>query len=69
MRTTGMPATIRLSNSEQELIRQKAIEVNKSLIKHGKQPLKDSEIVHKILEKTVPYIQVNASGEIVIGSE
>lgn len=69
MRTTGMPATIRLSNSEQELIRQKAIEINKLLIKHGQQPLKDSEIVHKILEKTVPYIQVNASGEIVIGTE
>ena len=64
-----MPTTIRLTNAEQEAIRQKAIEINKLLIKQGKQPLRDSELVHKILEKSVPYVQLGTSGEVVIEIE
>lgn len=64
-----MSKTVRLSDAEQEAIRQKAIEINKLLIKQGKQPLKDSELVHKILEKTVAYVRLNAAGEVVVETE
>jgi len=69
MGQTKMPATIRLTNAEQEAIRQKCIEINKLLVKRGMPPIRDSELVHKILEKTVPYVQVGASGELVIEGE
>lgn len=69
MSGTTMGKTVRLSDAEQEAIRQKAIEINKLLIKQGKQPLRDSELVHKILEKSVPYAQLSASGEVVVETE
>lgn len=64
MSATGMPTNIRLTQQEQEQLRQKAIEINKLLVKQGRQPLRDSELVHKILEKSVSYAQVSSSGEI-----
>lgn len=69
MNGRAMGKTVRLSDAEQEAIRQKAIEINKLLIKQGKQPLRDSELVHKILEKSVPYVQLGTSGEVVIEIE
>lgn len=65
----AMATNVRLSNAEQEAIRQKAIEINKLLIKSGRQPLRDSELVHKILEKSVPYARLTDTGEIVIEAE
>jgi len=64
-----MPATIRLTNAEQEAIRQKCIEINKLLVKRGMPPMRDSELVHKILDRSVPYVQVNASGDVVLETE
>lgn len=66
MDQTKMPATIRLSNAEQEAIRQKCIEINKLLVKRGQTPMRDSELVHKILEKSVGCAQVDAEGEVVL---
>ena len=69
MNGEGMATNVRLTVGEQEAIRQKAIEFNKLLIKQGKQPLRDSELVHKILEKSVPYARLTESGEVIIDSE
>lgn len=69
MNGEGMATNVRLTNAEQEAIRQKAIEINKLLIKKGMQPLRDSELVHKILEKSVPYAKLNENGEVVIEKE
>ncbi|EGH28949.1 hypothetical protein PSYJA_08208 [Pseudomonas syringae pv. japonica str. M301072] len=69
MNGESMATNVRLTNAEQEAIRQKAIEINKLLIKKGMQPLRDSELVHKILEKSVPYAKLNENGEIVIEKE
>lgn len=69
MNGRAMGKTVRLSDAEQEAIRQKAIEINKLLIKQGRQPLRDSELVHKILEKSVVCVQLNAAGEIVLEVE
>lgn len=64
-----MPTNIRLSKQEQEDLRKKAIEINKLLISKGKEPLKDSEIVHIILEKSITYVKVNKEGELYIEPE
>lgn len=69
MNGEGMATNVRLTQAEQEAIRQKAIEFNKLLIKQGRQPLRDSELVHKILEKSVPYARLTESGEVVIDAE
>lgn len=69
MNGAGMPTNVRLTQAEQEAVRQKAIEINKLLIKQGRQPLRDSELVHKILEKSVACVQLNAAGEIVLEVE
>lgn len=59
-----MPATLRLTATEQELLRQKCIEINKMLIKHGRQPIKDSELAHFLLEKSVSYVEVGKEGQL-----
>ena len=62
-----MAATLRLTEREQELIRQKAIKVNKMLVNTGRQPLRDSELLHLILAKTIPHLDV-VDDEIVVRS-
>lgn len=69
MNGNDMPTNVRLTQSEQEALRQKAIEINKLLIKQGRQPLRDSELVHKILEKSLACAQLTSEGEIVIEYE
>lgn len=64
-----MPTNIRLSQSEQEALRKKAIEINKELVKRGMQPLKDSEVVHAFLEKAISSIELSATGAIVLHVE
>lgn len=66
MGNANMPATLRLSNLEQEALRQKCIEINKLLIKKGRQPLKDSELAHFILDKATNMVQVDADGDLKI---
>nr|WP_096911232.1 hypothetical protein [Acinetobacter colistiniresistens] len=61
-----MAKTVRLSESEQEKIRQKAVEVNKKLVDQMKQPLKDSELIHVILEEAINRIEVTKSGKVII---
>lgn len=63
---SNMPSTVRLSPTEQELIRKKCVEINKLLVKNGMEPVKDSEFVHKMLEKSVPYATIGKDGEIVL---
>lgn len=44
-----MATTMRINDKEEAAIRKKAIEINKKLIESGMAPVKDSELVHKIL--------------------
>lgn len=59
-----MSKLLRLSESEQEAIRLKAMEINKLLVKRGLPPLKDSELTHKILELSISYTRLNAHDEL-----
>lgn len=61
-----MPATLRLTAAEQEALRKKCIEINKLLIKQGRQPIKDSELAHFLLEKSVGYVEVGESGDLIL---
>lgn len=61
-----MPATLRLSDWEQEELRKKCTEINKLLIKDGKEPLKDSELAHELLRISIKSARLNRSGQIYI---
>jgi hypothetical protein len=64
MREKAMATNVRLNDMEQEAIRKKSIEINKLLIGNNKEPLKDSELVHKILELSISYVKLNNKGEL-----
>lgn len=59
-----MSKLVRLSESEQEAIRLKCIEINKLLVRKGLPPLRDSELVHKILDLSITYTQLDPEGRI-----
>lgn len=57
---------IRLNAWEVEQLRNKCIDINKKLIRLEKEPLKDSELVHKILELGLKNICVSKEGNLEI---
>ncbi|UIJ74334.1 hypothetical protein LXF01_08735 [Acinetobacter sp. SH20PTE14] len=61
-----MVQSVRLNEQEQELLRKKAVELNKVLIQKGQQPLRDSELVHILIEEGLDLIEVGTSGKALI---
>lgn len=61
-----MVQSVRLNDSEQEKLRKKAVELNKTLIQKGQQPIRDSELVHILIEQGIQLIEVSNSGEVII---
>ena len=61
-----MVQSVRLNDQEQELLRKKAVELNKVLIQKGQQPLRDSELVHILIEEGLDLIEVGSSGKALI---
>lgn len=57
---------LRLNEEEVEKVREKAIEINKKLIRLEKEPVKDSELMHIILKLGTENIIVNKDGELEI---
>lgn len=57
---------LRINEVESERLRKKCIEINKILISLNKQPLRDSELAHIILEKGTKSVSVNRYGELEI---
>ena len=62
-----MATTMRINDLEQEAIRKKAIELNKRLVEAGKAPVKDSELVHAILIKSIKSAYLDSEYKIHIG--
>lgn len=58
--------TLRIKESQEEQIRQLAITFNKKLVQLGKQPLRDSELVHELLNTALVRAGINEKGSIVI---
>ncbi len=61
-----MVQSVRLNDQEQEMLRKKAVELNKILIQKGQQPLRDSELVHILIEEGLELIEVGTSGKAII---
>lgn len=61
-----MVQSVRLNDQEQEMLRKKAVELNKVLIQKGQQPLRDSELVHILIEQGLELIEIGASGKTII---
>lgn len=59
-----MAITVRMSDKEQEMLRKKCIELNKLLINRNLMPIKESELVHIILEKCIDETELTTSGQI-----
>ena len=59
-----MLETLRFSKKEKEQIRKKWTEINKHLIMNGQIPLKESEMVHLILKKSISYAKIDKNGEL-----
>nr|DAY32972.1 MAG TPA: hypothetical protein [Inoviridae sp.] len=61
--------TLRIKDAQEELIRQLAIEFNKKLIMMNRQPLKDSELTHKLLDEAINRAAISPNGEIHLRNE
>jgi hypothetical protein len=55
---------LRIKDVQSEKLRKKSIEINKILISLNREPMKDSEIAHKILDIGIKSISVNKYGEL-----
>lgn len=58
--------SVRMTDKEQELIRKKAVEINQKLIKIGQQPIRDSQLVHAVLEQALPNVEIGTDGKILV---
>ena len=61
-----MAQMLRLSNKEKELLRNKAVEINKVLINKRLEPVKDTELAHIVLEQAIDLIEITESGKLII---
>jgi len=61
-----MPISIRLNEKEQELIRKKCIEINKKLVEKEKAPVRESELIHLVLEQSIQFAMVDKKGNLTI---
>lgn len=61
-----MVQSVRINEQEQEMLRKKAVELNKVLIQKGEQPLRDSELIHILVEEGLELLEVSNSGAVKI---
>lgn len=55
---------LRIKDDQEEKIRQLAISANKKLIQLGREPLRDSEIAHMLLNESLKRAYINDDGKI-----
>ena len=63
---TRVPATLRLKDTEQELLRQKCIAINKVLIMNDHSPVSESDLAHLVLEMTLKHLKADKEGNVFI---
>lgn len=66
MKDKNMIKMLRIKEDESEKLRAKSIDINKTLISMNREPLKDSEIAHKLLQLALKIATVNKYGELEI---
>lgn len=57
-------STLRIKPKQKEEVRKKAIEINKLLIKKGMEPLKDSELIHAVIDEGIKIVMVTEDGRV-----
>ncbi len=60
---------LRIKDAQGEKIRQLAIDLNKRLVSLNRQPLKDSELTHKLLDEAINRAVISPNGEIHLRNE
>ncbi|WP_455022667.1 hypothetical protein [Neisseria elongata] len=58
--------TLRIKDAQEEQIRLLAVDLNKKLVALGRQPLKDSELTHELLNEALNRATVSQDGKITI---
>lgn len=58
--------TLRIKDIQQEKIRQLAVAFNKRLVQMGKQPLRDSELAHALLDEALEKAMLDEVGNVAI---
>lgn len=61
--------SLRIKEEQEESIRRLAINANKKLIHLGREPLKDSELAHILLNEAIKRAYIGDDGEITIKNE
>lgn len=59
-----MVKSVRINDAEQEVLRKKAVELNKILIQKNQQPLRDSELIHILIDEGLELLEVTTSGKV-----
>lgn len=58
--------TLRIKDSQKESLRLLSININKKLVQLGKQPLRDSELAHTLLNEALKRATVDENGNVTI---
>lgn len=58
--------SLRIKEDQSENLRQLAINANKKLVQLGREPLKDSEIAHALLNEAIKRAAVDEDGKLII---
>ena len=66
-----MAKTFRFTDQEENALNEIALRINRELVKMGKKPLRDTELFHEIINKTLieGSIEVSRDGEIKVISK
>lgn len=62
----GEAKMLRLKAEEAKAIRLKNIEINKKLIAGNREPLKESELTHKLIELALENVHITKEGDLEI---
>ena len=65
-KASPMAQMLRLNDREKELLRNKAVEINKILINKKLEPVKDTELAHIVLEQAIHLVEITESGKLII---
>ncbi|PSJ79814.1 hypothetical protein [Neisseria iguanae] len=57
---------LRIKDTQEESLRRIAINANKKLVQLGKQPIRDSELAHALLNEAIKRAMVDDDGNITI---
>ena len=64
-----MAKTFRFTDEEEKVLNETALKLNRDLVKIGKKPLRDTEIFHEIIKKTLIEGNIDISREGIIKVE